>query len=191
MRSQTTVKAGTGWTGSAVTLSSLLSSLTTSPTFQLPCTFIVVRLIQHISSSGNHLWRFSALDENNSIIQVPSFFFHPLHFILSHHLFPVQLRQHCVGSRTDTQTGDTKHWYTLLIPKVYNMCRNSHCWKYIGETSADREDWGWRELSLQSTQGVLNPLRARRKMRGGSYSVCVWMHACAVSVQHTTLNASL
>ena len=91
MRPPTIAKAGIGWTGSAVTLSSLLSSLTTSPTSQLPCALIVSIFVQHSSSSGYHFWRFGELDTDNSVRQVPFFSFHPLHFILSHQLLLVQL----------------------------------------------------------------------------------------------------
>ena len=75
----------------AVTLSSLLSSLATSPTSQPPCFLSVSIFVQHRNSSGYHFWRFGVLDKDNYITQVPSFSFHPLHFILSQQLLLVQL----------------------------------------------------------------------------------------------------
>ena len=48
--------------------------------------------------------------------------FHPLHFSLSRQLLLVQLDSTVWDSSTDTQTGHTKHCYTMLIPKVYNVC---------------------------------------------------------------------
>ena len=119
MRPQTKVKAGIGWTGSAVTLSSLLSSLTTSPTSQLPCYLSESIFVQHTSSSCDHFWRFSALDTDNSVRQAPSFSFHALHFILSHQLILVQLWQHCVGYQ---------HWYTdwthkTLLHYILDKCK--------------------------------------------------------------------
>ena len=61
MRPQTIVKAGIGWTGSAVTLSSLLNSLATSPTSQPPCFLSVSIFVQPTSSSCYHIWRFGAM----------------------------------------------------------------------------------------------------------------------------------
>ena len=71
--------------------------VSTSPTSQQTCFLIVSIFAQHNNSSGYHFWRFGELDNNNSVRQEPSFSFHALHFIPSHQLLLVQLRQDCVG----------------------------------------------------------------------------------------------
>ena len=68
-----------------------VDSQTTSPTSQLHCFLIVSKLGHYISYSGHHFWTFGTLKGNTLIKQIPSFYFHPLHFILSHQLLLVQL----------------------------------------------------------------------------------------------------
>ena len=48
------------------------------------------------------------------------------------------------------------------------MCVSTQSLLKVGGTGADREVWCGRQLSPQSTQGVLNPLTASCRMRGGS-----------------------
>ena len=124
MRPPTIVKAGIGWTGSAVTLSSLLSSLTTSPTSQQPC-FQIVHMsifVQHTrvlatTSGGLVNWTRTTLSDRS----------HLSPFILFTSSLVTNFSWYnsdstAWDSSTDTQTGHTKHCYTMLIPKVYNVC---------------------------------------------------------------------
>ena len=79
-------------------------SPTTSPTSQLPCSCIASTLVQCISSSGHHFWRYGwvgqrcvgfslgtlgALDK--SVRQVPSFSLHLHHLLISHQFLLVQI----------------------------------------------------------------------------------------------------
>ena len=136
MRPPTILKAGIGWIGSAVTLSSLLSSLTTSPTSQHACFLIVSTSVYTITvlattSGGLVNWTRTTLSDRG--------LFSPFILFTSSSVtnFSWYNSDSTVwDSSTDTQTGRTKHCYTMLIPKVYNVCgytvtaegrRNRHC----------------------------------------------------------------